>query len=567
LTSKRWQEAAMNGANGRHGEHVTTPHAREAHDAHDAPESRDVIVVGAGPTGLLLAGDLAAAGIPVTLVEKRRHRISNLSRAFVVHARTLEQLDARGLADDLAAKGQTLDRLNLFGRLSVRLDTLPSRFNHLLVIPQYEVEKTLEWRAVEAGVRFRYETEVTAIDQGQGQGQGQGQDQDQGQGQRQGQGREQEPGQGPGPGPGAVAVHVRTADGGTERLTAAYVVGTDGRRSAVREAIGLPFPGKAVIRSVVLADVRLDEKPAEVLTANAVGDAFAFIAPFGDGYYRIIGWHRGRDVPDSEPLGLDEVREITRLALGHDYGMREARWMSRFHSDERQAPAYRVGRVFLAGDAAHVHTPAGGQGMNTGLQDAANLGWKLAAVLGGHADPALLDTYQAERHPVGKAVLRSSGGIVRLAMAKSPWALASRGALTTLVNHLPPARARAIGHITGIGYTYAAPRGAHRLVGTRVPDVTLATGRLYESLRGGRFVLITPRNAPQSPPPSYDTESPSRKGRLTVETWASDRRTTALVRPDGYVAWAADDAEGATGGGAATVEAALTAWLGAGAVS
>ncbi|WP_326582771.1 FAD-dependent monooxygenase [Streptomyces sp. NBC_00481] len=557
----------MNGENGEHGENGrhgkrskrdTTPHARDAHDlqgAQDAQDFQDVIVVGAGPTGLLLAGDLAAAGIPVTLVEKRRHRISNLSRAFVVHARTLEQLDARGLADDLEGRGQTLDRLNLFGRLAVRLDTLPSRFNHLLVIPQYEVEKVLERRAVEAGVRFRYETEVTAIDQGQGQGQGQGE----------------------GPGPGVVTVRVRTADGGTERLTAAYVVGTDGHRSAVREAIGLPFPGRSVIRSVVLADVRLDEKPAQVLTANAVGDAFAFIAPFGDGYYRIIGWHRGRDVPDSEPLDLDEVREITRLALGRDYGMREARWMSRFHSDERQAPAYRVGRVFLAGDAAHVHTPAGGQGMNTGLQDAANLGWKLAAVLGGHADPALLDTYEAERHPVGRSVLRSSGGIVRLAMGKSPWTLALRAALTTLVNHLPPARARAIGQITGIGYTYAAPRGAHRLVGTRVPDVTLTTGRLYESLRGGRFVLITPRNAPQGPAASYDTGSPSRKGRLVVETWASDRRTTVLVRPDGYVAWATDGTERAEegekrekrekGGDAPTVEAALTAWLGAGAAS
>ncbi|MFF7387262.1 FAD-dependent monooxygenase [Streptomyces scabiei] len=521
-----------------------TPRPQNAQDnAQDAHDPHGVVVVGAGPTGLLLAGDLAAAGVPVTLVEKREHRISNLSRAFVAHARTLEQLDARGLADELEARGRRLDRIALFGRLSVRLDTLPSRFNHLLVIPQYEVEEVLQRRAVEAGVRFRYETEVTAIQQGEGEGEGEGVG-------------------GAGSAHG-VAVDVRTADGGTGRLTAAYVVGTDGHRSAVREAVGLPFPGKSVIRSVVLADVRLDEQPEEVLTANAVGDAFAFIAPFGDGYHRVIGWHRGRDVPDSEPLDLDEVREITRLALGRDYGMRDARWMSRFHCDERQAPAYRVGRVFLAGDAAHVHTPAGGQGMNTGLQDAANLGWKLAAVLGGHADPALLDSYQAERHPVGRAVLRSSGGIVRLAMAKSPWMLALRTALTTFVNHVPPARTRAVGQITGIGYQYPAPRGAHRLVGTRVPDVALSTGRLYEALRGGRFVLVGPRGADR--PTALDGPRGAdrslvlgaRKDRLATATWTSDRRTTVLVRPDGYVAWAAEDADDAA------VEGALAQWVGA----
>ncbi|WP_328550449.1 FAD-dependent monooxygenase [Streptomyces sp. NBC_00366] len=462
-----------------------------------------VIVVGAGPAGLLLAGDLATAGVPVTLLEKRPHRTSNLSRAFVLHARTLEQLDARGLADGLESTGRRLDSLRLFGRLTVDLGTLPSRFNHLLVIPQYEVEKTLERRAVEAGVDFRYETELTGL----------AQDAD------------------------GVTVEVRGPGGEADRLRAAYAVGTDGMRSAVREAIGLPFPGRSVIRSVVLADVRLAEEPENLLTVNAVGDAFAFLAPFGDGYHRVIAWNRARDVPDSEPLDLDEVKEVTRLALGRDFGMRDARWMSRFHSDERQAPAYRVGRVFLAGDAAHVHTPAGGQGMNTGLQDSANLSWKLAAVVQGHADAALLDTYQAERHPVGRAVLRSSGGIVRLAMAKRSWELALRSALTTFLDTVGPARRKGVGQITGIGYRYPAPRGAHRLTGTRVPDVALEGGRLYEALRGGRFVLITPE--------AYEDQG-ARKDRLAVERWASGRRSTVLVRPDGYVAWAADSADAAT---------------------
>ncbi|MGW5249789.1 FAD-dependent monooxygenase [Streptomyces sp. NPDC004129] len=474
----------------------------------------NVIVVGPGPTGLLLAGDLATAGVPVTVLEKRPHGISNLSRAFVLHARTLEQLDARGLADDLEAAGRSLDRLRLFGRLSIDLSALSSRFNHLLVLPQYEVEKVLERRAVEAGVDFRYDSELTGLTQDTA----------------------------------GVTVEVRGPEGHTESLQAAYVVGADGMRSAVREAIGQPFPGRSVIRSVVLADVRLAEKPQTVLTVNAAGGAFAFLAPFGDGYHRVIGWHRGGNVPDTEPLDLAEIREITRLALGRDFGMHDARWMSRFHSDERQAPAYGVGRVLLAGDAAHVHTPAGGQGMNTGLQDAANLSWKLAVVAGGHADPGLLDSYQAERHPVGRAVLRSSGGIVRLAMARRPWTLAARAALATFLNAVGPARRKVAAQVTGIGYRYSAPRGAHRLTGTRVPDVPLAGGiRLYEALRGGRFVLITPQRY---------AAGPHRAGRLAVAHWASGRRTALLVRPDGYVAWAADSA------GPTAIEAALTRWLG-----
>ncbi len=513
-----------------------------------------VIVVGSGPTGLLLVGDLATAGVRVTLVEKRPHELSNLSRAFAVHARTLEQLDARpsptttldgraaraplsrSVADDLEARGQRLDRLRLFTRLTVDLAALPSRFNHLLVVPQYEVEKVLERRAVEAGVDFRYETELTGLTQ----------DAD------------------------GVTVEVRGPGGARKSLRAAYVVGTDGMRSAVREAIGLPFPGHSVIRSVVLADVRLAEEPETLLTVSAVGDAFAFLAPFGDGYYRVVAWNRARNVPDSEPLDLEEIREVARLALGRDFGMHDPRWMSRFHSDERQAPAYRVGRVFLAGDAAHVHTPAGGQGMNTGLQDAANLGWKLAHVLNGHAGPELLDTYQAERHPVGRSVLRSSGGLVRLAMAKRPWTLALRALLTTVLAAVPQARRKVAAQMSGIGYRYRAPRGSHRLVGTRVPDVALADGRLYEALRGGRFVLITPRSGETEATEAteatevaeaadateaYENQD-ARKDRLAVGRWASDRRTTVLVRPDGYVAWAADTAD------AGAVEAALAAHVG-----
>ncbi|MFJ8908286.1 FAD-dependent monooxygenase [Streptomyces sp. NPDC102351] len=465
-----------------------------------------VIVVGAGPTGLLLAGDLAEAGVPVTLLEKRPHRISNLSRAFGVHARTLEQLDARGLADDLIATGSTLTGLRLFRRLSLDLSTLPSRFPFLLITPQYEVERLLERRAQRLGVRFQYESELLALRQ----------DAD------------------------GVDIDVRTGDGSTVTRRAVYVVGTDGHHSAVRRAIGQPFPGVSVITSLFLADVRLAEKPETVLTVDGAGDVFAMIASFGDGWYRVMGWNRRHEVPDDAPLDLEEVKDVTRRALGTDYGMHDARWLSRFHSDERQAPEYRVGRVFLAGDAAHIHSPAGGQGMNTGLQDAANLGWKLAAVVKGQASDSLLDTYHAERHPVGKAVLRSSGGLVRLARAQNPVLRAVRAVVSAFANAAAPARARALAQLTGIGYRYPAPRGAHRLVGTRVPDVVLDGGhRLYEALRGGRFVLVTPRPAHLPPGTAPDGGADFLPA---VEHWAGNRRTAVLVRPDGYVAWAADDA-------------------------
>ncbi|MFE6172240.1 FAD-dependent monooxygenase [Streptomyces sp. NPDC056464] len=465
-----------------------------------------VTIVGSGPTGLLLAGDLAAAGIPVTVVERRPHEISNLSRAFGVHARTLEQLDARGLADELIATGSTITRLRLFRRLSLDLGTLPSRFPFLLITPQYEVERLLERRARELGVEFRHESEVVGLRQ----------DDD------------------------GVDLDVRGPEGTVVTHRSAYVVGTDGHRSAVRQALGLPFPGVSVIKSLFLADVRLAERPDSVLTVNGAGDAFAMIASFGDGWYRVMGWSRRHEVPDDTPLDLDEVREVTRRALGTDFGMHDARWLSRFHSDERQVPRYRVGRVFLAGDAAHVHSPAGGQGMNTGLQDAANLGWKLAAVLKGRAPEGLLDTYQAERHPVGRSVLRSSGGLVRLARAQNPALRAVRGLVSAFVNAARPARTKALAQISGIGYRYQAPRGSHRLVGTRVPDVALESGRrLYEALRGGRFVLITPKA------PEAAGRAEAGEDRPNVEHWASDRRTALLVRPDGYVAWAADDADAA----------------------
>ncbi|MEV6163871.1 FAD-dependent oxidoreductase [Streptomyces sp. NPDC052052] len=465
-----------------------------------APETADVLVVGAGPTGLLLAGDLAAQGLSVTLVERRPHQTSTMTRAFVVHARTLELLDTRGLADELVEAGTPLSALRFFGKLSLDLSRLRTRFPFVLIAPQYEVERLLERRARAAGVRFRYGTELTAFHQHDGSD--------------------------------IVTAELRATDGGPATLDARYLVGTDGVRSRVRQGLGLPFPGRSVIRSMVLADVRLAEEPSAVLTVNGVGDAFAFIVPFGDGWYRVMGWDRARQAADSDPVDLAELREITRRVLGTDYGMREARWISRFHSDERQVPAYRTGRVFLAGDAAHVHSPAGGQGMNTGLQDAANLSWKLAAALRGQtaAPETLLDSYHAERHPVGTMVLRSSGALVRLAMARTPLQRTVRALAAKALDMLRPASDKAIGLISGLSIAYTAPRGAHPLTAKRALDLSLQEGRLHHLLRGGTFVLVTPAGvtAPASPAP------------LVHAHWKGDRSTALLVRPDGYIAWASD---------------------------
>lgn len=474
----------------------------------------DVVVVGAGPTGLLLAGDLAAAGVRVMLLERRTDR-PNLTRAFGVHARTMEQLDARGVADDLAATGAHVQQLRLFDGIGVDLSRLPSRYNYVLVSPQYETERLLEQRLERVGSPVVRGVDVTGLTQDDH----------------------------------AVTVHGRSVDGAPVDYHAEYVVGTDGVGSSVRSALGLPFPGRSVIRSIMLADVRLADPPPDVLAVNGVGDAFALVLPFGDGWYRVFAWNRHYQPDDSAPLDLAELRTVTARAFGTDFGMHSPRWMSRFHSDERQVPHYRVGRVFLAGDAAHVHSPAGAQGMNTGLQDAANLSWKLAAAVQRWGPADVLDSYHAERHPVGAAVLRSSGTIMRMALLDSPWRRRLRNGLGSVLSRIPPIVHRFAGLVSGIAIHYDRPNGAHELVGRRAPDVALTHGRrLYEALRVGRFVLLTPY-----PPTEWSR-------RVELGTAAEPGSPSMLVRPDGYVAWASDAVDDAAT--ARARQAALWHWCG-----
>ena len=299
---------------------------------------------------------------------ERRTEQPNITRAFAVHARTLELLDMRGLADELVTRGVAVREVRPVPGALADLRRLDTRFPMILIAPQSGTEHLLERRARELGVPIVRGAEVSGLRQ----------DDDE--------------------------VTVELSDGSTR--TASYVVGADGAHSTVRGLLGVDFVGKEYATHILLADVRLTEPPEQTLF-NRISDAGAVIVvPFGDGWFRAIAWdHLHERVPLDVPLPMETMRDAFQRIAGTDFGMCEQRWSSRFLSERRQARDYRVGRVFLAGDAAHVHSPLGGQGMNTGMQDAMNLGWKLVAAVRGNAPAGLLDSYQDERHRVGAQVL------------------------------------------------------------------------------------------------------------------------------------------------------------------
>jgi 2-polyprenyl-6-methoxyphenol hydroxylase-like FAD-dependent oxidoreductase len=482
----------------------------------------EVIVVGAGPTGLLAAGDLAG-DLGSCLVLERRHDESNLSRAAGVNSRTLEELDARGIADDMVQSGLPVNAIDVFGS-TLDMSGLPSRFPFELTIPQYKTEQLLDERARALGAEIVSGAEVVGLSQ-DAEG---------------------------------VDLQVRSPSGEAHARRARYVIGADGVRSTVRTALGLPFPGRAAVRSVILCDTQMTDPPPDLLAGRTNEEGFAFLLPFGDGYYRVLAWDRRRDVPDTAPVDLNEIRDLSRRVLGTDFGMHDPRWLSRFHSDERLVPQYRVGRVFLAGDAAHTHSPAGGLGMNTGMQDAANLGWKLAAVIRGRAPAALLDTYNAERRPAGQTTMRISGRLLRAGQARprTPGAMVS--AALRAATHVPPLARRMARAMSGIGVSYPAPPGAHPLTGRRAPDIPLCddgSERLYQALRSRRMLLVTPPNAllPASLTAGW-------ADRIKVVSADGPTDKLVLVRPDGYIAWAAQYSD--SGAVADRIHAALAAWCG-----
>jgi len=482
-------------------------------------DSDGVLIAGAGPTGLLLAGDLAAAGVPVTVLERRAGE-SPLSRALGVHARTLEMLDGRGIADELISTGRKISNLAVLGRVHLDLSGLPSRFPFVLVTPQYKVERLLEQRARSLGAELASETVLTDVRQEAGH----------------------------------AEAEFRTKSGDTRTRRAAYVVGADGARSTVRTKLGIPFPGHLVLSSAMLADVRLADPPGYWMQIDASDAGLAILLPIEDGWYRIVAWNRDRQVPDTEAVDLDEIREVTRRVLGSDFGMRDPRWMSRFHNDERIVSRYRAGRVFLAGDAAHVHSPFGGQGMNTGIQDAANLSWKLAAACHGWAGEGLLESYNTERHQVGKYVIRLSGSLLRMAQIRSDRVRMGITRLADAGLRLPALSSKAELAVSGLGISYPAGPGAHPVEGKRMPDVPLAGGgRLYELLRTGRFILLA--GAGQAFPAADGWAN-----RIRLAERTRSHPSLILVRPDGYIAWASDEPDDHERGSEA--RAALTRWCG-----
>jgi 2-polyprenyl-6-methoxyphenol hydroxylase-like FAD-dependent oxidoreductase len=450
----------------------------------------------------MLAGELALAGVSCRILERRAEE-SNLTRAFGVHARTLEVLDMRGMADELVPQGLRVPAARPgFGKAQLDLSRLESRFPYVLIVPQARTEVLLEARARALGVEIVRDAEVVVLRQD------------------------------------ASGVEL-TVDGpdGARSERADYVVGCDGAHSVVRELLGVEFVGERYDTHIMLADVRLLDESQEVINIRASRDGMALLVPFGDGWHRAVIWDRRQEhVSIEEPLGFDEVRGSARRIVGTDYGMREMRWSTRFLSERRQAERYRVGRVFLAGDAAHVHSPLGAQGMNTGIQDAMNLGWKLAAEVRGWAAPWLLDSYHTERHPVGRAALRFTDLLQRFTVAPAV-VRAVRPALIRLLLGLAPVQRLLRDRISGLAIAYP-PRDErdHPWTGLRVPDLAIGESRLYELMRDGRFVLL---------------DSDGEVTRAVREGWsdrvevvrveaAPYRPAVVLVRPDGYAAWASD---------------------------
>jgi 3-(3-hydroxy-phenyl)propionate hydroxylase len=479
-----------------------------------------VVIAGGGPTGLMLAGELALAGIDVVIVERRTSQDLDGSRAGGLHSRTIEVLDQRGIADRFLSAGQVHPSVG-FAQIRLDISDFPTRHNYLLALWQSHIECILGDWVAELGVPILRGCEVVGFAQDDG------------------------------------GVDVELS--GDTSLRAEYLVGCDGGRSVVRRTAGIGFPGLDPSTSWMIAEVEMDDEPEIGMRPEGGG-----IGPVdradGGGPYRVV--LKERQVQHAREPKLRDLSEALAIAYGTDFGVHSPTWISRFTDMTRQAASYRRGRVLLAGDAAHVHPPQGGQGLNIGVQDAVNLGWKLAQVVSKTSPESLLDSYHAERHPVGARVLHNTMAQVALSIPDDRHR-ALHDTMTELLSMDEPRR-RIAAMISGLDVHYDLGEG-HPLLGRRMPDLDLHSAdgptRVFTLLHDTRPVLLTlgqPGGFDISPwadrVRSVDAEH---DGVWELPVLGEIAAPPALViRPDGHVAWAGDltDPE---------LPRALTTWFGA----
>jgi len=465
-----------------------------------------VVIAGGGPTGMMLAGELALAGVDVTIVERRTSQDLDGSRARGLLPRTIEVLDQRGIAERFVSAGQVYPAHG-FALIPLDISDFPTRHNYVLGLLQSHFERILAGWIGELGVPIRRGCEVVGLAQDD------------------------------------AGVDVELSDDAS--LRAGYLVGCDGGRSLVRKAAGIDFPGLDASTSWMIAEVEMDEEPELGFRRDSAGTHA--LGPADGGLFGVVLTER--EVARAGEPSMDELREALVAVYGTDYGLRRARWISRFSDMTRQAASYRHGRVLLAGDAAHIHPPHGGQGMGTGVQDAVNLGWKLAQVVNQTSPESLLDTYHAERHPVGARVLHNTRAQVALSSPDDRHQ-ALRDIMTELLGMDEPRR-RIAAMLCGLDIHYDLGEG-HPLLGRRMPDLDLATAdgptRLFALLHDARPVLLN-----LGEPGGFDISPWANRVRLVDARHDGVLELpllgevaappAALIRPDGHVAWAGELAD------------------------